>query len=526
MTGTLKNIVIVGGGAAGWMTAAALSRLLRADDVSLTLVESDEIGIIGVGEATIPDMLQFNLFLGISEAELMRATQATFKLGIEFVDWSRPGSRYFHPFGFHGIDIDGIDFHQYWLRCRSAGVAHPIGDYCVTEVVAKKNKFAFPDLRVPGSPHSFLRYAYHFDATLYAAFLRQYAEQRGVRRREGKVCEVLHHGESGDVTGVRLASGETITGDFFFDCTGFRSLLMSSLGVEWVDWRHWLPCDTALAVACQRDQPARPYTRSTARPAGWQWNIPTRNRTGNGHIFCSEFTNADEASALLIDGLDGPMMGSPRLIRFSTGHRQKFWEKNCVAIGLSSGFLEPLESTSLYLIRQGISRFIALFPDASLPPIVRDEYNRWMQKDFEQVRDLLVLHYFKNERDEPFWRHCRNMTIPESLQRRLALFAEAGRFLRHEGELFPNASWVAVMLGQNVVPRAIDPAVRGVPIGEIESKLELLRVAIGDFADAQSSHDDVLRMHTATEDSSRVFHGGAANSSRDSAWQRDRVHPS
>jgi tryptophan 7-halogenase len=492
----LKQIVIVGGGAAGWMTAAALSRFIRPGEVSLTLVESDEIGIIGVGEATIPDMLQFNLFLGIPEDELMRATQATFKLGIEFVDWSRKGSRYFHPFGFHGVDIDGLDFHQYWLHCRAHGHPHPLGDYCVTEVVAQRNKFAFPDMRTPGAPASYLRYAYHFDATLYAGFLRRYAEGRGVRRIEGKVCEVLRAPESGELTGVRLADGPTISGDFFFDCTGFRSLLLDkALGVPWVDWRHWLPCDGALAVASEHYGPLSPFTRSTAKAAGWQWKIPTRQRTGNGHIFCSEFMSEDQATTMLVDGLDGSIKGSPRLIRFATGHRRNFWEKNCVAIGLSSGFLEPLESTSLYLIRQGISRFIALFPGEAEPTALRDEYNRWMRRDFEQVRDLIVFHYFATERDEPFWQHCRNMTIPETLQRRMELFRAGGRFLRNEGELFAAASWVAVMLGQNVAPRYVDPLVAAIPPGEIEPKLALLRRAIGAFADGLPAHEDALRSH-------------------------------
>jgi len=498
MAERLKQIVIVGGGAAGWMTAAALSRLLRASEVSLTLVESDEIGIIGVGEATIPDMLQFNLFLGLVEADLMRATQATFKLGIEFVDWSRQGSRYFHPFGFHGVDIDGLDFHQYWLHCRAGGHAHPIGDYCLTEILAKQNKFAFPDTRVPGAPASYLRYAYHFDAALYAAFLRHYAEARGVRRIEGKVCEVMRAPESGDLTGVRLENGKTISGDFFFDCTGFRSLLLDkALGVPWVDWRHWLPCDRALAVACEHNGPLLPYTRSTAKAAGWQWRIPTQHRTGNGHIYCSEFMSEDEATSVLLEGLDGPVLSTPRLIRFATGHRRTFWEKNCVAIGLSAGFLEPLESTSLYLIRQGISRFIALFPDASLPAVLREEYNRWMQKDFEQVRDLLVFHYYANRRDEPFWRQCRNMTLPETLQRRLDLFAEGGRFLRFEGELFPNASWVAVMLGQDVIPRTVDPIVAALPVPEVERKLALLREAMNTFAQTVPDHRAVLHQYCA-----------------------------
>jgi tryptophan 7-halogenase len=494
----LKKLVIVGGGAAGWMTAAALSRLLPPQAVSLTLVESDEIGIIGVGEATIPDMLQFNLFLGLVEAELMQATHATFKLGIEFVDWSREGSRYFHPFGFHGVDIDGVDFHQHWLRCRTDGGSRPIGDYCLTEIVARQRRFGFPDMRVAGAPASYLRYAYHFDATLYAGFLRRYAERRGVARVEGIVNEVQRHPESGDVTGVRLNDGRTVTGDFFFDCTGFRSLLMNALEVPLVDWRHWLPCDRALAVACEHDGPPLPYTRSTARLAGWQWKIPTQHRTGNGHVYCSEFTSDDAATSTLMDTLDGAPLGTPRLIRFTTGHRRRFWEKNCVAIGLSSGFLEPLESTSLYLIRQGISRFIALFPDASPAPVLREEYNRWMQRDFEQVRDLLVFHYFANGRDELFWRHCRNISIPETLRRRIDLFAEGGRFLRNEGELFPNASWVAVMLGQEVIPRVPDPLIAHVPVADIEAKLERLRRAMHDYAETLPLHEDVLRKYCAS----------------------------
>jgi len=496
----LRRFVIVGGGAAGWMTAAALSRLLRPENVSLTLVESDEIGIIGVGEATIPDMLQFNLFLGIAEAELMRATQATFKLGIEFVDWWSKGARYFHPFGFHGVDIDGVDFHQYWLHCRAHGHPYAIGDYCLTEIVANRGKFAFPDLRVAGAPASYLRYAYHFDAALYAAFLRRYAEARGVKRIEGKVCEVPRHPETGNITGVRLASGQSVDGEFFFDCTGFRSLLLDqTLSVPWVDWRHWLPCDGALAVACRREGPPPPFTRSTARTAGWQWRIPTQQRTGNGHIYCSEFMSEDEATATLIENLDGEILGTPRLIRFTTGHRAKFWERNCVAIGLAAGFLEPLESTSLYLIRQGISRFIALLPDAAQPPILRDEYNRWMQRDFEQVRDLLVAHYFLNVRGEPFWQYCRHMSIPETLTRRLALFSERGRFLRGEGELFPAASWVAVLLGQNLIPRAIDPAIADFPAATFEPKLEKLRLAMNAYADGLPAHAEVLRRYCGAD---------------------------
>jgi tryptophan halogenase len=309
---------------------------------------------------------------------------------------------------------------------------------------------------------------------------------------------VLRAPDTGDITGVRLDGGLTVSGEFFFDCTGFRSLLLGqALQTPWVDWRHWLPCDRALAVASEHDGPPSPFTRSTAKAAGWQWKIPTRQRTGNGHIWCSDFMDEDRATHVLLEGLDARPLGSPRLIRFATGHRQNFWEKNCVAIGLSSGFLEPLESTSLYLIRQGISRFLALFPDASQSEVLRDEYNRRMRKDFEQVRDLLVFHYFSNEREGPFWQHCRAMEIPESLRRRIDLFASGGRFLRNEGELFASASWVAVMLGQGVNPRVPEPLIAHIPTAQIESQLALLRRAMNEFADAQMSHDESLRRHYA-----------------------------
>lgn len=494
MKPALNHIVVVGGGSAGWMTAAALSKALNPADVSITLVESDQIGIIGVGEATIPDMLQFNLFLGLAEDELMKATQATFKLGIEFVDWARKGDRYFHPFGFHGVDIDGVDFHQYWLHSRANGNRRQIDDYCATVRVARKNGFAFPDIEAPGTAPSFLRYAYHLDASLYARFLRDYAERRGVKRVEGKISEVLQDGASGDIAGVKLESGAVVEGDFFFDCSGFRSLLFEKkFGVEMIDWSHWLPCNSAIAVASQHAGPLTPYTRSAAKSAGWQWRIPTQQRTGNGHIYSSEFMSEDEATSILLSGLDGEVIGSPRLIPFKTGHRRVCWKKNCIAIGLSSGFLEPLESTSLYLIRTGISRFIDLFPDATTLGAHREEYNKQMQVEFEQVRDLLVLHYSATERDDsPFWNYCRNMQIPDTLAQRIALFRESGRYVHRNGELFGRPSWVAVMLGQHVLPETIDPAVASLPHTEVDRKLELIRNAFGDFAETVLPHAEVL----------------------------------
>jgi tryptophan 7-halogenase len=489
----LKQIVIAGGGSAGWMTAAALSSLLDPKDVTITLVESDEIGAIGVGEATIPDIINFNRILGIREDEFMKATQATFKLGIEFVDWGRKGDVYIHPFGQHGVDMQGIDFHQYWMHSRAGGNERPIQQYSLCAVAAKQNKFALPDPD-PRSVLSQIRYAYHFDAALYARFLRRYAEQRGVRRVEGKVEQVLLAPETGFIAGLKMENGTTVEGDFFFDCTGFRALLLEkTLGIPLVDWRHWLPCDSALAVPSRHAGPLTPYTRSTAKTAGWQWRIPTQQRTGNGHIYCREYMSDDEAAAILLDGLDGEALASPRQIRFTTGHRREFWTKNCIAIGLSAGFLEPLESTSIYLIQEGISRFISLFPNATLPQVVRDEYNRHMRTEFEQVRDFIVLHYFANERDEsPFWTYCRTMAIPDTLKHKIELFSEAGRIFRYEEELFTRPSWVAVMLGQHIVPRSHDPIVSTLPLDEVTGSIESMRTAMEAATARMPTHEEFL----------------------------------
>jgi len=492
----LKRIVIAGGGTAGWMTAAALSSMLDPRQVSVTLIESDEIGTIGVGEATIPDILSFNRMLGLDEAAFMRATQATFKLGIEFRDWARKGDVYFHPFSVHGVDMKGIDFHQYWLRDRAEGAKYPIEDYSLCAIAGKLNRFTLPSPD-PRTLLSYIRYAYHFDATLYARFLRQYAEARGVKRVEGKIQEVSQAPESGHITGLRLDGERTVEGDFFFDCTGFRGLLIAqTLGSPLVDWSHWLPCDSALAVPCAHGGPLTPYTRATARTAGWQWRIPTQRRTGNGHIYCREFMSDDEATSILLANLDGEALAAPRQIRFKAGRRETSWEKNCIAIGLSSGFLEPLESTSIYLIQEGISRFIALFPDASLPEVVRGEYNRHMRQEYEQVRDFIILHFAATERDDtPFWNHCRNMEIPDTLRHKIALFREAGRVFRYEDELFSRPSWVAVLSGQRIVPAHCDPIVATLPAEDIRSSLDSMRIAMNQAAGSMPTHEEFLRRY-------------------------------
>ena len=493
----LQRIVIVGGGSAGWMTAAALSSMLGGLGTSIELVESDAIGTVGVGEATIPDMLNFNRMLGIDEAEFMAATDATFKLGIEFVNWGKVGERYFHPFGKHGVDMQGIDFHQYWLAAQNRGHAEPIERYSMSAHAAYAGKFVHPNAD-PKSPRSHIRYAYHFDATRYAAYLRRYAEANGVVRTEGRVSNVGLNAESGAVERLTLDDGRAVEGDFFFDCTGFRALLMrGALGTKFRDWSEWLPCDSAQTVACEHNGPVPPYTRATARDAGWQWRIPTQKRTGNGHLYCSDFISDQDAQDVLVQSLDGAPLGEPRKIAFKTGCLETFWEKNVVGIGLSSGFLEPLESTSLYLIQTGISKFISLFPTADTPRAVVDEYNRQMRTEFEQVRDFIILHYKTTQRDDtPFWRRCRDMDIPNSLSRKIELFREAGRIFRDDDELFTRPSWVAVMVGQNMLPERVDPMVAQLPPAQIEHSLASMRAGMMRAADALPVHAAYLAQFT------------------------------
>ena len=489
----LKHIVIVGGGSAGWMTAAALSSLLSPETIKVTLIESDQIGTVGVGEATIPDMINFNAMLGINEAEFLKATHGTFKLGIEFIDWGRKGESYIHPFGNIGVDMQGIDFHQYWLRSKAGGNPAPLEDYSICALASHENKFAIPDPN-PRSVLSHLRYAYHIDATLYAKFLRNYAETRGVNRLEGKVVDTQINAENGNISSLKMGNGESIEGDFFFDCTGFRALLTKgALDVPFTDWSHWLPCDTAQTVASKREGPLLPYTKATAKSAGWQWRIPTQHRTGNGHIYSSQYINDDEAIDSLMAGLDSEPMGEPRRIKFKTGYRDTLWNKNCIAIGLSAGFLEPLESTSLFLIQQGISRFITLFPTADVSNVVRDEYNEQMRKEFHQVRDFIILHYAATERDDsPFWNYCRNMSIPDSLSQKIELFREAGRIFRYDDELFSKPSWIAVCLGQNIIPKTHDPIVATVPVDQVKHSLNSMNRAMVQAVKNMKSHENVL----------------------------------
>lgn len=497
----IRSIVILGGGSAGWMTAAALSSLLTPQNVTITLIESEQIGTVGVGEATIPDIINFNRLLGIPEDEFMKATNATFKLGIEFKNWGRLGDSYFHPFGTHGADMQGLDFHQFWHYLHQAGQSHKYYDYSLCALAARQNKFALP-APDPRNVLSQLRYAYHFDATLYARLLRKYAEDRGVDRVEGRVNQVNLNAENGHIDSLDLETGQSVSGELFFDCTGFSGFLIGNeLDSDYEDWTHWLPCNSAQAVACDHDGPLKPYTVATAKSAGWQWRIPTQKRTGNGHIYSDAFISDADARTSLLEDLDGKAHGDPKQLRFTTGCRSEFWKKNCISIGLSAGFLEPLESTSLYLIQMGISRFISLYPDNRFSSVVRQEYNRQMRQLFDQVRDFIILHYCATEReDTPFWAYCKNMSLPDSLSQKIALFNEAGRVFRYEDELFAKNSWTAVFFGQNVFPNSVDPIVSDLAISDVDRSLTSMRRAMDTAVSSMPTHAQFIEKYCRSED--------------------------
>jgi tryptophan 7-halogenase len=453
----LRRIIIVGGGSAGWMTAAALVNALgRACE--FILVESEEIGIVGVGEATIPPIKIFNNALGISEADFMRATNGSFKLGIEFVNWGQQGHRYPHPFGTYGVDFDVVSLFQYWLKARAAGDPTPLEDYSMAWAMSKKGKFDQP-MRDPTRVQSTFDYAYHFDATLYGQFLRKYAEARGVRRIEGRVVEATQDSETGFIKQIILGDGQRIEGDFFIDCSGFRGLLIEeTLHTGYEPWTHWLPCDRAVAVPSEKSADFTPYTRSTAHDGGWQWRIPLQHRTGNGYVYASPYVSEDQAVTTLLANLDGKPLADPRFLRFTTGRRKKAWNGNCLAIGLSAGFLEPLESTSLHLIQTSITRFLALFPDRTCDSLSSDEYNRITKEEYEGIRDFIILHYHATTRDDSeLWRYCQSMVVPDNLSWKIAHFRKFGRVVSAGPELFRNHAWLSVMVGQGIQPERHEP---------------------------------------------------------------------
>lgn len=491
MNNSMKRVVIVGGGTAGWVSAAMMARVLSLKDCSVTLVESDDIGTIGVGEATIPTIIDFHRMLGIDEADFVRETQATFKLGIEFKGWGAAESRYFHPFGTYGREFDSVSFHQYWLRAKSLTNCGDLSDYSLCGLAAEQGKF-LPSSNDPKSILSNMGYAYHFDAGLYAKFLRRYSEARGVTRIEGKVVEVGQRGD-GFIECIKLASGQSVEGDFFLDCTGFAGLLIDkTFKVGFDDWSDLLPANRAVAVPSENVGATKPYTLSMAHESGWQWRIPLQHRTGNGMVYSSEFMSDDEATAKLMANLEGPALAEPRCLKFKTGRRKKSWHKNCLAVGLAAGFMEPLESTAIHLVQTSVSRLLMLFPGLDFNPADINEFNAQTEREYEFIRDFIILHYHANQRTEPLWKYCREMPVPESLTHRMALFANRGRIFEREEDLFKKASWIAVLRGQGIEPAHYDPIADYRPEARLLGMLEEMRQVFRSGVDAMPSHDEYI----------------------------------
>ncbi len=490
------DVVIVGGGTAGWMTAAALSHFLETG-YRVHLIESEDIGTVGVGEATIPMISMFNSALGIDEDAFLRATQGTIKLGIEFVDWFRPGQSYHHAFGAVGRDVGLMPFQHLWHRARRSGLAKDLGVYALNYVAATSGKMQRGAPRtastIPDMP-----YAFHFDAGLYARFLRQFAELRGVKRTEGKVVSVERDGESGDIASVTVEAGLKIAGDFFVDCSGFRGLLIEqTLETGYEDWTDWLPCDRALAVPCARQEKLTPYTRSTARDAGWQWRIPLQHRTGNGYVYSSAHISDDEAAATLLANLDGEALADPKPLMFKTGKRKKFWNRNCLAIGLASGFMEPLESTSIHLIQSAISRLLKLLPGKYVAAVDIAEFNRQSDFEMERIRDFIILHYYANQREGRFWAQCRETALPETLRAKIELFQANGHIFREHEELFTEVGWFQVMAGQGIMPTGHHPLADQISEEDLGGFLETLELLYAREVRQMQSHDEFIAVNFA-----------------------------
>ena len=494
-TAPLK-VVIVGGGTAGWMSAAGISSLMANTGLEVTLVESEAIGIVGVGEATLPHLRFFNQAIGIDEYDFMAATRATVKLGIEFVDWGRKGERYIHPFGDYGIPNDGVGFHHYWRRFSDQ--LGTISNFSLPVVAAQLGRFE-PPSEDHRSALSTYRFAYQFDATQYAPYLRRHAEARGVTRIEGRVVEVGQD-DTGNIQTLTLQDGREIQGDLFIDCSGFIGLLIEqTLETGYEEWTDWLPCDRAVAAPCEHVGPLLPYTRATAREAGWQWRIPLQHRTGNGYVYSSQFCDDQDAADALVQSLEGPLQADPKFLRFVTGKRRKLWNKNCIAVGLSGGFLEPLESTSIYLIQQGITFLIEMFPSDEESDVARAEYNRMMDLEFERIRDFLILHYHATERaDAPLWDMMRTLDVPDSLKEKMALFRARGQVQTYDHGLFLEPSWLAVYLGQGVQPDHYDPRVDEYPEREMLSRLQGMKTHLRSTAEKMMPHADWISQHCPT----------------------------
>jgi tryptophan halogenase len=492
----IETVIIVGGGTAGWMSAAFLTQAI-GKRIRIVVIESDEISTIGVGEATIPPINNFNTALGIDEDEFVKATQATFKLGIQFRNWGTLGHEYIHGFGTMGHPTGVVDFHHYWLKMHQAGRVDRITDYSLNLLACEKNKFLRANKDIPNSPLADIGHAFHFDAGLYAKYLRAYAEKHGAVRIEGRIVGVDQHPETGFVQSVAMQNGDVHAADLFVDCSGFHGLLIEkTLQTGYHDWSHWLPCNRALAVPCESVEPLTPYTRSTAHAAGWQWRIPLQSRIGNGHVYCSEYISDDEAAAVLVGNLDGAGLAEPRPIKFVTGMRKRFWNKNVVAIGLASGFMEPLESTSIHLIQKGVSRLVAFFPDRGFDDADIAEFNRQSQVEYEQIRDFIILHYKANQRtDSPFWQYCANMSVPETLQQKIDLFRANGRIFRLNNELFSEVSWFQVMFGQGIHPRGHHPLVEAKSDELIAKMLADVKRVMHGVTDLMPTHQEFIDKH-------------------------------
>lgn len=492
----IQSIVVVGGGTAGWMTAAGLCSVLSGLDLKITLIESKQIGTVGVGEATLPHIRFFNQKLGINENQLMRATKATYKLGIEFNDWGKIGDSYIHPFGDFGAPINRCGFHHYVTRALNKGQNIHLDQFSLPVVAARNAKFQPPDPD-PNNVLSTFGYAYQFDAGLYANFLRQFCEARGVTRIEGLIKTASQNEENGEIESVTLDNGETISGDFFVDCSGFRGLLISQvLETPYRDWTNYLPCNRAVTAGCEAKGPTLPYTKATAKSSGWQWRIPLQHRVGNGYVYSSEFISDEDAETSMLADLEGSLISAPKRLRFTTGQREKAWVKNCVAIGLSGGFLEPLESTGIYLIQEAITNFIELFPTDQSYDVDRNEYNRIMDIEFERVRDFLLLHYVATTRDDsPFWRYLTSMDLPDSLNYKMALFKSSGRVIKYNLGAFKDPSWLAVYYGQNIIPKHADPLSFHMPDDVLPGQLMSAAKTISNAVATMQSHDEFIDQH-------------------------------
>ncbi|WP_164118534.1 tryptophan halogenase family protein [Sphingorhabdus sp. Alg239-R122] len=491
----IEHIIIVGGGTAGWMAAAALSRLKRGGNVEITLIESEQIGTIGVGEATIPPFVDFNRMLEIDEREMLGAIQGTFKLGIQFVNWGGVGDSYIHPFGDYGYNIDGVSFHHVWHAMKNAGDKRPIQVFNAETMAAYFGRFA----RTPESQREDLppiNYAYHIDAGRYAQFLRKYAETRGVVRREGRVADVAIDSQSGFVTSVTMDDSEVLTGDLFIDCSGFRGLLIEqALKTGYEDWTHWLPCNRAVALPCNRDDGSAPlpYTRATAHSAGWQWQVPLQHRNGNGHVYCSDHMEDEEAHRILVENLAGKPTADPNFLRFVTGRRKKFWNKNVVALGLSAGFMEPLESTSIHLINTGINKLISLLSLGGITQVQEDAFNRLTAKEYEKIRDFLILHYHQTSRDDSeFWNYCRTMSVPDSLTEKMELFRANGQIFREDDELFTETSWAAVMMGQGIEMQGHNAMADAIDFAALKPEIDGMEKSIRYLVQNMPGHGEFL----------------------------------